>query len=559
MGEKIKLDASKRTVLVVEDVDMNREILCELLKGEYNVVPAENGLAALEQLELYGGDISVILLDVYMPVLDGFGFLEEKRRDGRYDSLPVIVMTASNNVDVEIRCLSLGATDFVTKPYNIEVLKNRMLSVIRLRESAAMLDRLEQDRLTGLLSKEFFYLRAEEIMKTEQDVSFDIICSDIENFRTMNERYGQANCDQILRDMADRLTAALPGIRAAGRVDADMFSFLVAHRETWNDVLTEDIQQDSLFPVPMKYGVIQNVNRDLPVSTACDRASLAISRVKGRFNAIVAYYDDEMRQSQLRDHQLVECMQSSMENGEFQVYFQPKHDLKNDRTGGAEALVRWIHPELGFISPGVFIPLFEQNGFVTQLDFYVWEEVCRELRRCIDEGLPVVPVSVNVSRMDFDSPDLADRIIALVDRYALDRSLLHIELTESVYGDDPTRIAQAIQTLHENGFIIELDDFGSGYSALSSLNTLDLDVMKLDMSIIRQATATQDYAVLRFCLMLADGMRLKSVAEGVESAEEAAALKVLGCDYIQGYYYSRPLPRQDYEAYLLEHNGTGAA
>ena len=532
-----------RTVLVVEDNEMNREILCALLEDEYHVLEAENGLVGLEQLDAHCEELALILLDVYMPECDGFEFLQRKQEDPRFDTIPVIMMTASNTVDDEIRCLELGASDFITKPYNVEVMKNRMKSMIRLRESSAMLGRLELDSLTGLFSKEFFYHNLEETLKAAPDAQYDIVCSDVENFRSMNDRYGQAWCNSFLRSLAGRLTQRLPELVMAGRIGADIFAFLVRHQEGGTLAAQEDEDKGGR-KFGIKYGIYANVDHALPGSSICDRATMALSKIKRRFNSDVAWYDDAMRKTQQQEQQIVENMESSLKKREFQVYYQPKHDLHTDRTGGAEALVRWIHPELGFISPGVFIPLFERNGFVTKLDFYIWEEVCREI---------AVPVSINVSRMDFEVPDLAVRIAALADRYGVDHGLLHIEVTESFYSEDPARIAATLEELHANGFYIELDDFGAGYSSLTSLNTLQLDVMKLDMSLIRQAAATKDYSILRFAVLLADGMRLKTVVEGVETEDQVAALKVLGCDYIQGYFYSRPLPQAEFEEYLRVH------
>ena len=546
----------KRTVLIVEDVEMNREILCALLEDEYHTLEAENGLEGLEQLAEHMDELSLILLDVYMPECDGFEFLERKRADGRFDLIPVIMMTSSSEVADEIRCLELGATDFVTKPYNAEVLKNRMRSVIRLRESAAMLGHLEYDALTGLYSREFFYINVRELLHDKPDARYDLVIGDVEHFRVMNERWGRVKCDNFLRSLAKRLSDTLPGCVMGGRVGADVLAFLLEHREAtdWATLLDYADPDPFFSRFVVKYGVYEDVDRDLTVASMCDRATLALSRVKKRFHRNVALFDETMRRKQVLEHQIEENMEASLANREFQIYYQPKHDLRADRTGGAEALVRWRHPQLGFIHPDDFVPLFERNGFVTQLDFYIWEEVCRELRRCLQQGLPMVPVSVNVSRLDFEIPDLAARIAALADRYGLDHSLLHIELTESMYTDDPERIVRALSELHENGFVIELDDFGSGYSSLTSLSTLALDVMKLDMSMIRHATATNDYSILRFAVLLADGMRLKTVVEGVETAEQVAALKVLGCDYIQGYYFSKPLPADLFEEYLKTHD-----
>ena len=549
--------AGKRTVLVVEDNDMNREILCAILEDDYEVLEAENGLVGLEQLDRHCGEIALVMLDVYMPECDGFEFLERKGADPRFDAVPVIMMTASNTAEDEIRCLELGASDFITKPYNVEIMKNRMKSIIRLKESSSMLSRVEMDSLTGLYSKEFFYHNVEQTLLSDPAGRYDIVCSDIENFRAMNERYGQAWCDRFLRSTSWKIAEKLPDFIIGGRIGADVFAFLIRHqeRENWTDCLKPEEPDGKQRRYVIKHGIYADVDRSIPASAMCDRATLAFGRIKRKYNTNIAWYDDELRKAQMREHQIVENMQSALDEHQFVVYYQPKHDLHTDRTGGAEALVRWIHPEMGFISPGLFIPLFERNGFVTQLDFYIWEEVCKELQKCIREGLPAVPVSINASRMDFEVPDLAERIAELADRYGLDHSLLHVELTESMYTDDPDRIVRTLEALHANGFRIELDDFGSGYSSLTSLSTLTLDVMKIDMSLIRHATETNDYSILRFATLLADGMRLKTVVEGVETVEQVAALKVLGCDYIQGYYYSKPLPPEEFERYLAANAG----
>ena len=545
----------KKTILVVEDNEMNREILSEMLSDDFEVLSAENGLAGLDCLVERGNDVAAILLDVYMPECDGFQFLERRRKMELYDSVPVIVMTASDTIEDEIRCLELGATDFVTKPYNIAVLKNRLRSVIRLRESASALNHLEKDKLTGLYSKEYFMYQTNQYLREHPDGHYDLVCSDIENFRAMNERYGRELCDQYLCMLAELLSTKIPDLVFGGRIGADVFAFLLLHQENdWTAALpARSVEEEMGINCALNYGVVQDVSREVSPDVMCDWATLALRQIKGKIQLHVAWYDDKLRKMQMQELQIVENAASAILNREFKVYYQPKHSLAMDKTGGAEALVRWIHPEMGFVNPGMFIPLFERNGFITRLDFYIWEEVCRELKHCKDEGLPVVPISVNVSRLDFAVPNLAGRIAELADRYGLEHALLHIELTESIYGESPERIAKVLEELHENGFFIELDDFGAGYSSLTSLNTLTLDVMKLDMSIIRQAAATKDYSILRYAVLLADGMRLKTVAEGVETEVEVAALKVLGCDYIQGYYYSRPLPQQEFEEYLREH------
>jgi EAL domain-containing protein (putative c-di-GMP-specific phosphodiesterase class I) len=244
-------------------------------------------------------------------------------------------------------------------------------------------------------------------------------------------------------------------------------------------------------------------------------------------------------------------MERGIENREFLVYYQPKHDLPTGMLSGAEALVRWMHPELGFTRPDVFVPLFERNGLIWQLDRYVCEEVCRELARFEAMGLPVVPISINVSPLDFDDHDLPEHVIEMTDRYGIDHSLLHIELTETAYAEDPDNVVHALERLRASGFKIELDDFGSGYSSLSLLNTLPLDIIKIDSGIVRTAARRGDFRIIQSAVHIAQLLGLETVIEGVESEDVLWRLRDLGCDAIQGFYYSWPLRREDFEEYVV--------
>jgi diguanylate cyclase (GGDEF)-like protein len=552
-GEPIDFANVKRTILVVEDNEINREMLCALLEDDFNVLQAENGLVGLRQLEESYEDVSLVLLDVYMPECDGFEFLRRKREDGRYDAVPVIVTTASDSLDDEIKCLELGANDFVVKPYNVEIMMNRINNTIHLRESASIVNQLTWDSVTDLYSTEFFYRHAEEMLRAFPDADFDMVCCDVDNFKSLSDRYGKKACDQLLCDLAERLTNRLPGFIAGGRISSDTFAFLIEHQQLdWTDAL--DSVTDGLFAanVSVKYGIVAKVNHRLAVSLTCNRAVIALERIKGAVGNGVAWYDDELRKQQLRQQLIVESMDVALRERQFEVHYQPKHGLAEDATCGAEALARWVHPDLGFISPGEFVPLFESNGLVARLDFFICEEACREIRRCRDMGLPLVPISVNASRLDFDIPDLAERISEIADRYEVEHALLHIELTETIYSDDPATVTRGLNELRSRGFGIELDDFGSGYSSLSSLNVLPIDVMKLDMSMIRQASELGDFRIVESTIRLAQSLGLKTVVEGVETSEEVRRLDEIGCDLIQGYYFSKPLRQEEFERYLAK-------
>ena len=552
MNRSDTIHGARRLVLVVEDNDINREILCSLLENEFDVIQACDGFEGLQQLEEHYRDLALILLDLYMPNCDGFEFLRRKRQDSRYDTIPLFVCTASTTADDEISCLELGANDFVVKPYNPEIMMNRIHNMIRLRESASLVNQLSQDALTGLSSKEFFFRTVENTLKSNENIAYDMVCSDIENFKTLNDRYGEGNCDRLLHDLASALHDVMPACVAAGRTGGDMFSFLISHQERgWERVLDSAVAQVPFANVNVKFGIVENVDHAMATLQTCNRAMSAMETVKGLHGNSVAYFDDELHQRQLLEQAIREGMEAALDGLQFSVFFQPKYDVRAGKAGGAEALVRWSHPELGPISPGLFISIFERNGFITKLDLFVWEEACKEIRRCIDQGLPIVPISVNASRLDFDVSDLPDRLAALADKYGVDHSLLHIELTETAYADNPDAVIGTLRDLRSKGFSAELDDFGAGYSSLASLSVLPLDVMKLDMSMIRQATALNDFRIVESAIKLAQTLGLKSMVEGVETAEEAAKVRDMGCDFIQGYYFSKPLDQGDFERYLV--------
>ena len=244
-------------------------------------------------------------------------------------------------------------------------------------------------------------------------------------------------------------------------------------------------------------------------------------------------------------------MEDALADNQFFVYLQPKYRIKDENLVGAEALVRWIHPELGFQAPDKFIPLFEKNGFITKLDQYIWDKTCALIREWDDKGHTPISVSVNVSRADIYNADLADILIEIVEKYDLAPSRLHLEITESAYTENPKQIIDTVSHLRELGFIIEMDDFGSGYSSLNMLNEMPIDILKLDMKFIQNETAKPNsQGILQFIIDLARWMHVSVVAEGVETKEQLKRLSEIGCDYVQGYYFAKPMPQAEFEKLL---------
>lgn len=558
--------ARKRKILIVEDQEINRIILCNILGDDYDMLQVCNGLEGLNLLHSCKEDISLILLDLSMPVMDGYDFLNAIKKDNILSAIPVIITTSRNSDEEEIRCLANGASDFVTKPYNPEVVRHRIASIIHLRESSAMLNMLEYDQLTGLYSREFFYQRVGRILEQNPDKQYDIICSDIENFKLVNERAGEKMGDKLLCYVADLLRELLGGDLCA-RIRGDVFAFFVEHGEqdfeaALNRQAMEGYTDSPVSKLIIKHGIYENIDHSLPVSVMCDRALLALRRIKNQYGKYIARYDDSLRLALLREQQILDSMEPALASHQFHVYFQPKHEICSGTITGAEALVRWMHPQFGFMSPGEFIPLFERNGFISRLDAYVWNETCRVLRDWKERGLPLIPISVNLSRSDFNVPDLAEQVCNIADSHGVDHELLHLEITESAYTDNPQQIINTIHKLRDMGFKIEMDDFGSGYSSLNMLSELPIDVLKMDMRFIQQKATNQNRSILNFIISLSKWLNLITIAEGVETREQMEYLKSIGCLYVQGYFYARPMPVGDFEEYLckgmdLPYNGAG--
>ncbi len=287
---------------------------------------------------------------------------------------------------------------------------------------------------------------------------------------------------------------------------------------------------------------------------------MALSKTRRSGILDCAEYSESMRRKIVTEQSITNEMNEALANRHFVIYLQPKYDAATETIVGAEALVRWLHPRQGMIPPADFIPVFEHNGFIFQLDQYVWEETCRLLRRWLDEGKKPLPISVNVSRIDFYSPRLVSILNMLVKKYSLPPHLLELELTESAYTDNPQQIIAVTKELQKNGFRILMDDFGSGYSSLNMLKDLPVDVLKIDLKFLdQQGTTGRGGNILNSIVRMAKWMRMPVIVEGVETREQVNFLRTIGCDCIQGFFFAQPMPVADYERLMSRqenHAGT---
>lgn len=539
----------KKSVLIFDD--KNCSDISEALYDSYNVLSAETIEQAASHLkDNYENIVAVIVKinsndDYLLDLVKAF------KRNSRYDSIPIIVAIDKYSTKLANQYLENGAFDFIVKPYNKDLIKSKLDSLSKLRYSISVLNTLKKDPLTGLYSKDVFFKKVEEILDLTPSKKYRMVCTDIESFRHINESYGTDVGDKVLRYVAEHVTDVLPNVLLAGRISSDIFAFF---REDvpfeYDNEKWKAFRQNA--PVPhlvVKYGIC-DYDRNKTVQTICDYARLAAKSIKQQYDRPFAKFTEEMQQQKNREQKVIDAMELALQDEEFKVFYQPKHNASNRSISGAEALVRWVHNDLGFLSPAEFIPLFEKNGFIAKLDEYVIENVCKDLARWIKQEKKVVPISTNLSRRDFENDNLVDLITGIADKYNIPHRLLHLEVTESAFTTSSNNISTMIKKLRENGFVIELDDFGSGYSSLTMLNDIELDILKIDRSILNKKSADDSNKVLDFCIQLGKMLGLKTVAEGVETEEELNLLISLGCDYIQGYLFSKPLPVNEFEQYM---------
>ena len=409
------------------------------------------------------------------------------------------------------------------------------------------------DELTGIYNKQAFYAKTKEMLLDNPDKNFDLLRINIERFKVLNDLFGESTGDKLLRYIGKFLKEINLPLCVSGRLYAD--NFVVCYEAGKGDsrrmINTLQMVADS-FAINnrtiLSFGLYRIDDKTLPVSVMCDRANMALWKAKGNFKNPYCEYDEKMRQQVLKEQKIINAMERAIQNKEFTLYLQPKYDIEKGTIIGAEALVRWISLENGFISPGDFIPVFENNGFVYEVDKFIWEESCRYLRKWLDEGREVHPISVNVSRIDLYTPKLVQHLVNLREKYQLPSQYLELEITESTYTEDPEQIITITRQLREAGFVILMDDFGTGYSSLNMLKDIQIDVLKLDMGFLKSSDhSAKGGNILTAILKMAESLKMQAIAEGVETKEQVEFLKSIGCRYVQGFYYSKPLPVGEFE------------
>ena len=542
----------RRTILVVDDEKVNQDMLFGVLSQAYNVIAVQSGAEALATLRERTVKISLILLDLLMPEVDGYEVMKAVASEPDFARIPIIVLTSDKSA--EIKSLQMGASDFLTKPYDSpEVILARVRHSIALAEDMRLIKSTERDFLTKLYTKEFFYEYANQIKESNPNVSMDSIVLNLTNFHLINEIYGRDYGNILLQTIADEITQLAEDSHGIGcRDNADVFYIYLEWLGSYEELLARiQLHLSELLKeteINVRMGVCRGDFPSISAQQSFDRALCACNTLRGNFESSFAIYDEKMHSEEIKKARLLSDFADAVDKRQFRVFYQPKYNIQGEKPvlSSFEALVRWEHPEFGKMKPDFFISQFEKNGLIQKLDKYVWKEAAEQMRKWKEIFGKTLPVSVNVSRVDLHDPKIVDYLLQITQENGIEPGEFLLEITESAYLDDTSILLNTVNKMREAGFKVEMDDFGSGYSSLNMLAVLPVDAIKIDIGFIRKIIYDEKTLYLvQVILAIAEKFNIPCIAEGVETKEQLDLLKEAGCDIVQGYYFSKPIPADE--------------
>ena len=455
-------------------------------------------------------------------------FSEIKWFDGR-DAVMATILNMEENQDIVEKILEAqSAGDTITAAYDL-------------------------DSLTHIPNYSSFYVSTEKNIQSNPEKEYAIIVFDIDRFKSINDLYGMTKGDDVLRWIGKCLKDLFGYKDNYARMHSDMFAFYMEYAKKGDIIKTIEQIRKKLagnnfeFDINTTYGIYLVNDRHVPVNLMCDRAMMASKTAKGNVIKFCAFYDEQYREDMLKAGEIERDMHRALEQKEFKMFLQPKYRLEDGKLCGAEVLCRWLHPTKGIIPPMDFIPLFEKNGFILKVDEYMWEEACKTIRRWLDEGRKPMSLSVNISRYHIKHNNLEQVLMGLIEKYGLQPDMLTLEITESLFLDNPDELNNVLEKLRQLGFKLEVDDFGSGFSSLNIIRNISVDTIKIDKNFLDAEMASdKGKIVINHTIDMAKELELQVVAEGVETKDHVEFLRNSRCDIAQGFYFARPMPLEDF-------------
>lgn len=412
--------------------------------------------------------------------------------------------------------------------------------------------RATHDSLTKLFNSAGFFEEVHQLLMSDPEPERYIVCSDIKDFKIVNALFGVQRGDEILIRVAEIIKRESSDDTIYGRLSADRFVICIQKRNFDERIFRRYVREVSkmastdVYQMHVHIGIYNITNPSMDVSVMCDRALMALSRIKESYQQIFSYYDEEMSNKLYNEKRLIREFDIALEEGQFQMFLQPQVSVDKKILGG-EALVRWQHPDRGMVSPGEFIPVFEKSGYISKLDQYIWESACQQLQKWEQKGLDL-HISVNISPKDFFYIDIYEAVTSLVKKYGVSPRHLKLEITETALMTEVKNQVKILDKLRKFGFDLELDDFGSGYSSLNTLKDIPVDVLKVDMGFLDKTEHEErGRAITSSVIAMAKKLGMSVITEGVETEEQVEFLTGAKCDMFQGYYFDKPMPVPEFE------------
>ena len=551
-------------ILVVDDDRSTRIAFRNILEEEgYNVIEADDGAKAIELCKYRVPDL--ILMDARMPIMDGFAACQHIRQIPESAHTPILIITGLDDEDSIERAFAVGATDYISKPVNFSVMRRRIAHLMHASRAERHMRQLAfNDTLTGLPNRARFTNHLSNLLEARRDSRepLAIMFIDVDRFKLVNDTLGHDAGDMLLKIVAERIHNCVRDDDMVARLGGDEFTVVldnVGSRDIL-DAIARKICSSFAKPVAfldqeifvsVSIGISMFPSDATDLATLMKHADTAMFHAK-RFRNDYKFFEPDMGAGASERLELEHGLRGALERNELVVYYQPQEDLKTGRIVGAEALVRWMHPERGMISPLEFIPLAEETGLINAIGELVLRESCRQLRSWLDRGYGPLRLAVNLSARQLEKNEFIAILADILDSTGIPPDCLELEITESVIMEHAEEMIELFRKLKEMNILLAIDDFGTGYSSLAYLKRFPLDILKIDRAFVRDIPDnTEDLAIVTGVIAMAKGLDLKVVAEGVENAGQKSFLLQQQCDYMQGFYLSKPVSADEFESRFL--------